>query len=117
MSHDQREVCVCFHITVGKIAKYHRLHGPRLASDYANCYGAGTGCAWCVPFLERIFEQIEAGEEPRMALSREEYLERRCAYHQRTRPSLTEPPKRAPGEQKLNPDALLDEIPDAMKLD
>ncbi len=111
-----REVCLCFHITVGKIEKFHRNHHPRHSSCYAECYGAGTGCGWCIPFLEKIHEQIEVGEPPRMKLDAEEYQRRRLEYHKTKKPQL--PP---PGEHQsainLDVDSLLDDIPDDLKFD
>ncbi|MCX7015678.1 MAG: (2Fe-2S)-binding protein [Candidatus Sumerlaeota bacterium] len=75
-----REVCLCFHVPLGKIAKFARLHDPPVASELSNCYGAGTGCGWCVPFLERVFEQVKAGQEPSLKMSKEEYRRRRDEY-------------------------------------
>lgn len=48
----------------------------------SDCYGAGTGCGWCIPFLERIFEAVRnaPGEEPHMTLSIDEYIARRKEY-------------------------------------
>ncbi len=75
------EVCVCFHVPLGKLAKFCRLEKPKAASQLASCYGAGTGCGWCIPFLEKIHEQVKKGEEPDLGMSREEYLNRRGEYH------------------------------------
>ncbi len=82
---EEREVCVCFGVPLGKIVKYVRLENPRVASQLSNCHGAGTGCGWCIPFLERIFEQLRdvSGVAPDLGLSNEEYLARRRAYHKR----------------------------------
>lgn len=59
-AHD--EVCLCFHVTKQKIVNWIRLHRPRRASQISECYGAGTGCGWCRPFLQRYFEA--ASEAP-----------------------------------------------------
>jgi NAD(P)H-nitrite reductase large subunit len=88
---DDPEVCLCFHVPLGKLAKFHRLHRPRVASQLSQCQSAGTGCGWCVPFLEQLFEQMERGEAPRLDLSPEEYARRRKAYHRRQ--GKSEPPK------------------------
>jgi len=77
---DDHEVCLCFHVPLNKIEKYVRLHQPRVASELAHCYGAGTGCGWCVPFLTRIYDQVMAGEEPAPQMSPEEYRRRRAEY-------------------------------------
>lgn len=72
------ELCVCFHVPLQKVAKFIRLERPRVASQCSECYGAGTGCGWCIPFIEKLFEAIAAGDEdPHIALSPEEYRRRR----------------------------------------
>jgi len=81
MKPDEDEVCLCFHVSLAKLAKFHRLHRPRVASQLSECHGAGTGCGWCVPFLEKIFEQLAAGQEPDLGMSPEEYQRRRREYH------------------------------------
>lgn len=84
MEPNEREVCVCFHVPLRKLVKFHRLSRPRVPSQFSECYGAGTGCGWCVPFLEQLFEQLEHGEEPRFKMTAEEYRRRRREYHERT---------------------------------
>ena len=49
------ELCLCFHVTRRKVVNYLRIERPRRASQLAECGGAGTGCGWCRPFLERLF--------------------------------------------------------------
>jgi len=80
-----REVCVCFRVPMRKIVKHVRLNHPRVASQLSECFGAGTGCGWCVPFLEKIFEQMreDPSSTPEIGISREEYLARRRAYHRK----------------------------------
>lgn len=82
---DEREVCVCFHVPLHKITKFVRLNKPAVASQLSECYGAGTGCGWCIPFLEKIFEEMkdDSDAEPKLGISREEYLARRRDYHKR----------------------------------
>lgn len=91
MDPNEREVCVCFHVSLGKLAKHHRLNHPRFASQMSDCYGAGTGCGWCIPFLERIYEQMQRGEEPSIRMSGEEYRRRRLRYHATGTRDLSEP--------------------------
>lgn len=74
---------MCFHVLLNKIVKYVRLHRPKMASELSNCYGAGTGCGWCVPFLTKIHEQVMAGEDPKPTMSAEEYKARRAEYRQK----------------------------------
>jgi len=78
-------ICVCFHVPLNKIIKFVRLEKPKVASQISGCYGAGTGCGWCIPFLERVFEQMTAdpGCTPSIGLGNEEYLARRREYHKK----------------------------------
>lgn len=55
-------LCYCFRISKRKIVNYVRRERPRHASRISECFGAGTGCGWCIPFLLRIHEQILRGE-------------------------------------------------------
>jgi bacterioferritin-associated ferredoxin len=58
------ELCLCFHVTKRKVANFIRLEKPRRAAQLSECYGAGTGCGWCRPFLERMFQasQTKTGD-------------------------------------------------------
>ena len=49
------EVCLCFHVTKRKVHQYIRVTRPEVVSQLSECFGAGTGCGWCRPYLERIF--------------------------------------------------------------
>ncbi len=49
------ELCLCFHVTRRKVENYIRLHRPRVPSQLAECYGAGTGCGWCRKILEALW--------------------------------------------------------------
>ena len=51
------DVCLCFHVSYRKIVNYVKIEKPQRASQISQCGGAGTGCGWCRPFLQRIFEQ------------------------------------------------------------
>jgi len=75
------ELCLCFHITKRKVANYIRVEKPRRASQISECFGAGTGCGWCRPFLQRLFEQADqAGDAASELPDREEYSSRRKKY-------------------------------------
>jgi bacterioferritin-associated ferredoxin len=50
------ELCLCFHVTRRKVRQFIRTQQPKLASQLSECYGAGTGCGWCRPFLKRMLE-------------------------------------------------------------
>lgn len=57
------ELCLCFHVTRRKVANYIRVERPQRVAQLSECYGAGTGCGWCRPFLERMFQAAQAGAE------------------------------------------------------
>lgn len=75
------QVCYCFHVSKRKIMNFLRVHQPRRASQLSECGGAGTGCGWCVPYLQKCFRdhQQQAGltEDPQTAA---EYAAGRAAY-------------------------------------
>lgn len=75
------ELCLCFHVTKRKVINFIRVEQPRRAGQLSECFGAGTGCGWCRPFLKRLFEQAVAGgettaDEPTAA----EYARQRARY-------------------------------------
>jgi len=51
------ELCLCFHVTRRKVEQFLRTKRPAVASQLSECFGAGTGCGWCRPFLKRLHEQ------------------------------------------------------------
>jgi NAD(P)H-nitrite reductase large subunit len=56
------ELCLCFHVTRRKVENYLRLERPRRVGQLAECFGAGTGCGWCRPFLQRLFDAAQRRE-------------------------------------------------------
>ena len=64
MDPDQ-ELCLCFHVSLRKVQKFIRLEKPKVASQLSQCYGAGTGCGWCRPFLKRLLEEAQSVSEDR----------------------------------------------------
>lgn len=80
---DDDELCLCFHITRRKVIQYIRVQQPRRTSELSQCYGAGTGCGWCRPFLARLLERernatnIEPIED---RVSSEQYAQQRAEY-------------------------------------
>ncbi len=54
---DDDELCLCFHVTRRKVVQFIRVNRPQKPSQLSECYGAGTGCGWCRPFLRRLLEQ------------------------------------------------------------
>ena len=86
-------LCLCFHVSKRKVLNFIRIEKPRKVAQLSDCYGAGTGCGWCRPFLKRLFEEAtEAGiqgsesgknyevEDSTETVSVEEYAERRAKY-------------------------------------
>jgi NAD(P)H-nitrite reductase large subunit len=55
------ELCLCFHVTKRKVINYLRVERPQRESQLADCYGAGTGCGWCRPFLKKLFDASQQG--------------------------------------------------------
>ena len=68
-------VCLCFRVSQRKLVAFVRTQKPCVASQLSQCGGAGTGCGWCVPMLQRLFAQEALGD-----LSPEEYARQREAY-------------------------------------
>lgn len=57
------EICLCFHVKLRKVRAYLRANRVQHASQLSDCHGAGTGCGWCRPFLERLFRQDQAARQ------------------------------------------------------
>ncbi len=80
------EVCLCFHVPLNKIVKFIRIERPQVASQCSECFGAGTGCGWCIPFLERLHEDITNGiDNPSLSMDKDEYRARRGEHLKRIR--------------------------------
>lgn len=74
------KICYCFRVSLRKLVNYARRERPARASQMSECLGAGTGCGWCIPFLQRIWadpEGVDLDVEP------EAYAAERRAYHGR----------------------------------
>ncbi len=56
-------ICLCFHVSLRKVKKFIRLEKPIRASQISQCYGAGTGCGWCRPFLEKLLAEANSASE------------------------------------------------------
>ncbi len=85
-------ICYCFHVTWRKLENWGRRHRPRVASRFAECGGAGTGCGWCIPFLELIHRRCmgehndTCSSDALDTLAPEDYGQLRAAYlHRRQR--------------------------------
>lgn len=75
------EICLCFHVTQRKLANYVRIEKPRRASQLSQCGGAGTGCGWCRPFLEKMFRQAREATDTELPCA-EDYARARAGYIQ-----------------------------------
>jgi len=75
------ELCLCFHVTKRKVVNWIRIEKPRRAGQLSDCFGAGTGCGWCRPFLRKLFEQSadESGESQELPTAAE-YAQMRSKY-------------------------------------
>jgi NAD(P)H-nitrite reductase large subunit len=74
------ELCLCFHVTRRKVENFIRLERPKRLGQMADCYGAGTGCGWCRPFLKRLFEAAQAGAADADLPTSAEYAHGRTDY-------------------------------------
>jgi len=72
-------VCLCFHVSRRKVVNFIRVEKPRRASQLSECFGAGTGCGWCRPYLERIMI-AEAGGLADETVSSADYARQRAEY-------------------------------------
>ena len=75
---DDDELCLCFHVTRRKVVQYIRVEKPTRASQLSECYGAGTGCGWCRPFLKRLLE--EANPDAVLLPDADSYAQQRQVY-------------------------------------
>lgn len=75
------DVCLCFHVPLGKIRGYLKREDPRVASLISECLGAGTGCGWCVPYLKELHAQHQDGLLPTIEGSSEDYQNGRLRFH------------------------------------
>jgi bacterioferritin-associated ferredoxin len=66
------ELCLCFHVTKRKVINFLAIEKPKRSGQMSECFGAGTGCGWCRPYLRRLFEaaqraggaQGQTGDDP-----------------------------------------------------
>ncbi|MEM9587459.1 MAG: (2Fe-2S)-binding protein [Planctomycetota bacterium] len=74
---DDDDLCLCFHVSKRKVLQYIRNQKPQVASQLSQCYGAGTGCGWCRPFLKRL---LENGATEFDLPTADEYADQRAQY-------------------------------------
>jgi NAD(P)H-nitrite reductase large subunit len=75
------ELCLCFHVTKRKVSNFLRLEKPKRVGQLSECFGAGTGCGWCRPFLQRMFKAAQEGSDAQADFpSADEYALQRGQY-------------------------------------
>ena len=75
---ENEDVCLCFHVSRRKVEQFIRVQKPTKPSQLAECYGAGTGCGWCRPFLKRLLEDSDSDSVD--LPDAESYAQRRNTY-------------------------------------
>jgi len=74
-------VCLCFGVSKRKIVNYYRRTRPAVASMINRELPAGTGCQWCVPFVQSLHRQVMNDQpHPDLPFSPAEYARRRSRY-------------------------------------
>lgn len=101
--HPDDHVCLCFHVSLGKIRAFVARENPPVASLISECLGAGSGCGWCVPFLKHLHRCHAAGLPVDLAISPEAYARDRLTYQRAGRHPTGQPPGLDPG-LAANPD-------------
>ncbi|HWL94344.1 MAG TPA: (2Fe-2S)-binding protein [Phycisphaerae bacterium] len=51
------KICYCYHVSLRKLVNFARREKPERPSQMSDCLNAGTGCGWCIPILQMIFER------------------------------------------------------------
>jgi NAD(P)H-nitrite reductase large subunit len=73
------ELCLCFHVSQRKVVNFIRVEKPRHASQLSECFGAGTGCGWCRPYLRKLFD-LAQGTTAEQLPAADEYAAGRAQY-------------------------------------
>lgn len=80
MDPDQ-DLCLCFHVKRRKIEKFIQHQKPKRPSQISECYGAGTGCGWCRPFLEKLWQKAQPDSQSTEDLpTAQQYAQERLKY-------------------------------------
>jgi NAD(P)H-nitrite reductase large subunit len=75
------ELCLCFHVTKRKVINFLRVERPQRPSQMSECFGAGTGCGWCRPFLLKLWEAAaREGEIDAEMPTAKDYASQRTTY-------------------------------------
>ena len=75
------DVCLCFHVPLGKVTRFIQREDPPVASLISECLGAGTGCGWCVPVLRMLHRQHANAQPMEVRVDPELYASGRRTYH------------------------------------
>ena len=80
------DLCVCFHVSKRKVINFLRVTRPQRVAQLSECQGAGTGCGWCRPFLQKLFEECrQQGIPEEVDLpTAEEYVRDRADYRRQS---------------------------------
>ncbi len=117
-------VCYCFRVPKRKIVNFIRQRQPKRASQVSECFGAGTGCGWCIPVLIRLHrEEMEGRIVEADDITPEEYERLRLEYQkdvrdgvaQRNRYGLKSP--ELDESRPIEPDEFDGELDDAFSED
>ncbi|RMH12238.1 MAG: (2Fe-2S)-binding protein [Planctomycetota bacterium] len=73
-------VCLCYRVSLRKIRAYLERENPPVASLISECLDAGTGCGWCVPYLEKLHADHQSGKTPDLTVSPQQYAEQRKTF-------------------------------------
>jgi len=84
------KICYCNNVKLRKLLSFARRTHPKRPSQLSECLGAGTGCGWCIPTLQRIFDEYAAnGESLDLDLTPEQYAAARQTYIESGQPNMT----------------------------
>jgi NAD(P)H-nitrite reductase large subunit len=76
-----QEICLCFHVSAGKVQRFIQVEKPIRASQLSECFGAGTGCGWCRPFLRHMFDAAQTDQVAQLP-DPDVYAEQRETYRE-----------------------------------
>ena len=96
------ELCLCFHVKKRKVVNYLRIERPQHVAQLSECFGAGTGCGWCRPFLRQLFQASRGSQAKDGLPTAEDYAQQRACYVQAGKG--TPPPGATPVDSSPNPD-------------
>ena len=79
---DHDHICLCSVVSKRAAVVLCRQREQSVADLVRTCISIGSGCLWCVPYLELLHKQVMDGvEDPDIDMSAEEYARCRDNYH------------------------------------